>query len=568
MEGIRSKLPVGIENFAEIRTEGFYYIDKTGFIRELLQSWGKVNLFTRPRRFGKTLNMDMLKHYFEIGTDPALFEGLEIIRERELCGRYMGNFPVISISLKEVEGNTFENALQMLSIVIRREARRFQFLLESTRLTEVEKESLRPLYEPEIPRERQQESLMLLSEMLYKHYDRKVIILIDEYDVPLEKAWLKGYYDDMVAHIRSMFSFALKTNDALYFAVLTGCLRVSRESIFTGLNNFSVHSISDTSYDEYFGFTDDEVRMLLKAYGMSEKYEEVRAWYDGYRFGKADIYCPWDVLTYVKDHLSDMDALPRLYWANSSENSVVRNIIERSTNTVRDQIETLINGGSVKKELVPEMTYKDLEADNQEEQLKYLWTMLYSTGYLTDNGKEEQELHCLTIPNREVLEIFRQQAAVWFSKKVSKDKKNLEEFFEAVKSGKAETIQKIFNLFLRKSISIRDTAVRKEQKESFYHGVLLGILGNQPDWIVRSNAESGDGYSDILIEIPEEKTGCVIEVKYAENQSYDKACHRALQQIREKRYADELKQNGIETVHLYGIACWKKECRIVHETAD
>ena len=440
-EKIMKKLPIGIEKFKEIRTEKFYYIDKTGFIKELMDSWGKVNLFTRPRRFGKSLNMDMLRSFFGIGADAALFEGLQISEEKELCEKYLGQYPVISISLKDVESDSYEMSYELLSGIIYDEALRLQWLLDSERLTKYDKAPLQGILDHGFRSQAELcQSIKLLSGLLYKQYDKKVIILIDEYDVPLHKAYQNGYYDRMVSLIRTMFSMALKTNDSLLFAVLTGCLRVSKESIFTGLNNFKVHAISDVRYDEYFGFTDAEVRKLLADYGMEEKYEEVREWYDGYRFGQQEVYCPWDVLNYVSDHLADRSAEPALYWANSSGNMTVRDIIEQSTGTVRSEIELLVSGGVVKKKIIPEMTYQDLASEDPEEKMTYLWSLLYNTGYLTDTERAAGGVHSLAIPNREVRLIFEQQILTWFSKAVKSDTVKLRSFCNAVKDGNAEEI--------------------------------------------------------------------------------------------------------------------------------
>lgn len=563
---IMKKLPVGIEKFNEIRKEEFYYIDKTGFIKELMDSWGKVNLFTRPRRFGKSLNMDMLRSFFEIGVDASLFKGLQISEEKELCGKYQGQYPVISLSLKDVESDSYEMSYELLSGLIYDEALRLQWLLDSERLTKYDKAPLRRILDQGFRNQAELcQCIKLLSGLLHKHFDKEVIILIDEYDVPLNKAYQNGYYDRMVSLIRTMFSMALKTNDSLFFAVLTGCLRVSKESIFTGLNNFKVHAISDVRYDEYFGFTDEEVKKLLADYGMEEKYGEVKEWYDGYRFGQQEVYCPWDVLNYVSDHLADRSAEPALYWANSSGNMTVRDIIEQSTGTVRAEIEQLVSGGVVKKKIIPEMTYQDLASEDPEEKMTYLWSLLYNTGYLTDIERATGGIHSLAIPNREVSLIFEQQILTWFSKAVKNDTAKLRNFCDAVKSGDAEEMQKLFNGFLRKSISIRDTAVRIGRKESFYHGILVGLMGSEDSWIVRSNPEFGDGYSDILVEIPEDGIGCVIEIKYAEERKFDEKCMEAMQQIKEKNYAEQLRIDGVEVIHAYGVACCLKECRIVHE---
>lgn len=561
---IRKKIPVGIELFEQIRKEDFYYIDKTAFIRELLESWGQVNLFTRPRRFGKTLNLDMLKAFFEAGTDAALFEGLEISKEKDLCRNYMGQFPVISVSLKSAEGPDFESALKKLSIILRKEARRLQFLLDSEKLSEIDKETLRLFYGQYISMENQQECLMVFSEMLCKHYRKKVIILLDEYDVPLEKAYQNGYYEEMSAHIRSMFEMALKTNPSLYFAVVTGCLRISKESIFTGLNNFKIHTLSDVQYDKYFGFTDSEVRKLLSDYGMEEKYSEVKEWYNGYRFGQEDIYCPWDVLNYVSDHLADFDGEPQLYWANSSGNAAVRDMIEHSSGTVKSQLELLVSGGTIEQEIIPEMTYQDLDTDDNNEKIRYLWSLLYNTGYLTA-VREEGRRKELIIPNREVKLIYEQQILRWFEKVIKSDSKRLRAFTKAVETGDAQTMEECFNSFLRESISVRDSAGRKGRKESFYHGILVGMLSSRDTWVIRSNIETGDGYSDILTEIPETSVGCIFEIKYVETGVLDTACIRALEQIKEKNYAEKLRQDGMNKIHLYAVACRLKESRIRYE---
>ncbi len=559
------KLPIGLECFEDIRKEIFYYIDKTNLIIDLLQNWAKVNHFTRPRRFGKTLTMGMLKAFFEIGTDPSLFDGLSVSHQAELCRQYMGQFPVIFLSLKSVNVLTFSSALQKMGALIRKEARRFQFLLESDRLTDIEKQSLLPLYQPNIPQETQQESLALFSEMLCKHFNKKVIILIDEYDVPLDKAYENGYYDEMADHIRSTFEMALKTNEFLYFAVLTGCLRISRESIFTSLNNFNVHTISDAAYDEYFGFTDSEVQNLLTDYHISGQYRTVKEWYDGYQFGRENIYCPWDVLCYVKDHLADPAAEPQMYWANSSGNGIIRHIIDGASGTTRDQIETLILGGSVEKELVYELTYNDLDSEDADERLSYLWSILYTTGYLTDAAQPSNRLHRLVIPNQEIRLIFEKQIRVWFNRLIMSDTGKLGSFCSALKNGNASEVEAHFNAFLLSSISIRDTFAKKDMKENYFHGILVGLLSSESSWIVKSNVESGNVYSDIPVEIPAEKIGCVIEVKYAENGTFDAKCTEALAQIEKQNYTSTLQLDGMQTIHAYGIACFRKGCRVAYK---
>lgn len=555
----RKKLPVGIESFEEIRRENFYYVDKTGFIKELLGSWGKVNLFTRPRRFGKTLTMDMLKTFFEIDTDPMLFQGLEISRDQSLCRRYMGQFPVVFLSLKSVSGQNFSGALKKMGMLIRREARRLQFLLSSDKLTEMDKRSLLPFFDDKMDMETQQESLMIFSEMLYKHYGKKVILLIDEYDVPLDKAYEKGYYNEMAEHIRATFEIALKTNDALYFAVLTGCLRISKESIFTGLNNFSVHTIMDAAYDEYFGFTDEEVRGLLEDYGLENKHEEIRTWYDGYRFGKSDIYCPWDVLCYVKDCLEDAGMHPQLYWVNTSENAIVRRLIRRADANTKMELEQLIAGNCISKVIRQELTYPDLDRS-----IDHLWSVLFVTGYLTLHHVSEDGRTCgLMIPNREIHEIFEIQIRDWFMEDVvGANPERLRLFCDAFQNGDAESVEKIFGEYLRECISIRDTYIRKARKENFYHGMLLGLLKGMDHWVVQSNAEAGDGFSDISIKT-ESGIGCVIEMKYSEMSQMETSCKKALRQIEEKRYAEQLQRAGCRIVYLYGITCYKKSCRVL-----
>lgn len=561
----KKKLPIGIEFFSDIRTKGFYYVDKTAFIRDFLASWGSVNLFTRPRRFGKSLNMDMLKTFFEIGTDPSLFDGLEIAKEHLLCEQYMGKYPVISISLKDVSGFTYEAALKRMSSVIRREARRHLYLLDSKRLREEEKESLKALYSLYLEEEVQEESLYLLSEMLHKHYGKKAIILIDEYDVPLDKAYQGKYYPEMVNHIRVMFGEALKTNVNLEFAVITGCLRIAKESIFTGLNNFKVRTISDVDFTEYFGFTDAEVREMLHYYGIEETYEKIKEWYDGYHFGQVEMYCPWDVLNQCDKFRYSLIAPMEAHWENSSSNAIVQDILENANATVKEQIEVLISGQCIEKALIPELTYTDFESKDADVRQMYLWSVLFSTGYLTEAGEAKNSLHKLVIPNREVRGIFEKKILSWFRVKVTSDTNRWESFCNAVKNGEAANVQTILNGFMDDSISIRDTCARKDMKENFYHGMLLGLFQAQGNWIVQSNSESGIGYVDIQITVPAEKIGCIIEVKYAENGSYDTACSQAMKQIKCSGYTEILKKNDMHTIHKYGIACYKKKCKVKYE---
>ena len=555
------KLPVGIENFEEIRTEGFYYVDKTGLIRDLLNNWGKVNLFTRPRRFGKTLNMSMLKSFFEIGADRTLFDGLAISRETTLCEAYMGRFPVVFVSLKGVDGLTFEDAYGMLRRILRSEVFRLSFLAESKKVLDKEKAAFERFLNEQDTLDDVQESLKMLSSLLYQHYGQKAILLIDEYDVPLDKAFQHGYYKEMVALIRSLFGQALKTNDFLQFAVLTGCLRVSKESIFTGLNNFKVLSITDSRFDEHFGFTDAEVKTLLDDYNLTAHYGETKEWYDGYRFGSVDVYCPWDVINHVDRLCGEPNAEPQAYWINTSGNDLVRRFVDKADKTTQGEIERLIAGEAIEKAVRLELTYNEI--DNS---IDNLWSVLFTTGYLTQAGKVERSVYKLIIPNREVREVFILQIQEWFKETVVQDEKPMQAFCQAFLDGNAEEIQKRLTVILGKMISILDTKAKDEQKENFYHGLLLGLLRSEPNWLILSNAESGDGFSDILIEPEDPDTGIVIEVKYSPTLAgMESACEAAMNQIKEKRYDERLRNEGREHIIAFGIAFCKKRCRVVFE---
>lgn len=561
---MRKKLPVGIENFEEFSLENFYYVDKTMFISELLQNWGKVNLFTRPRRFGKSLNMSMLKCFFEVGNDPKLFEGLKIMQDKEMCETYMGKFPVISISLKSVEGLTFETASAALCRIIGNEALRFCILSESDQLTQDDKELYNGLTAIKdgsffMPDDILADSLKTLSRLLYKHYRQKVILLIDEYDVPLDKAFQAGYYDEMVSLIRSLLGNALKTNDSLYFAVLTGCLRISRESIFTGLNNLKVHTLSDVRYDEYFGFTDKEVDEMLAFYELSSYKDVIREWYDGYRFGNVDVYCPWDVINYCDELLADPDAEPENYWANTSGNDLVRRLLKRADQTTRGEVERLINGETIIKGIRQELTYRDVE-----DSVDNIWSVLYSTGYLTQRGRLPGKQVKLSLPNREVKELFIDLVKDWFQETTLADSEKINRFCAAFPAGDASAIQDMLRDYLWSSISVRDTAVRTSMKENFYHGLLLGLLRSQGNWLIRSNAETGEGYSDISV-CTRERTGIIIELKYAHDGNLKAACAEALKQIRERKYAEGLKRQGMKDIIRYGIAFYEKECMVEME---
>ena len=561
---IKTKLPMGIEDFKRIRSEDFYYIDKTGLIRELLENEAYVNLFTRPRRFGKTLNMSMLKYFFEIGSDSTLFNGLEISKETELCAKYMGKFPVISITLKGASGRTFEEAMGMLRNIIGNEAMRFQFLLQSKQLTEIEHKRYEALINIDktgsytMSDELLKNSLLILSQLLQKHYNQNVVILIDEYDVPLDKAYQSGYYDAMVELIRVLFGNAFKTNGSLHLAVLTGCLRISKESIFTGLNNFKVYTVKDVRYKEYFGFTDQEVKQMLEYYGFTDQYNAVKEWYDGYLFGNLGIYCPWDVINYCGDLRDASVEKPQNYWVNTSSNSIIRSFLSRANATTKNEIEQLINGKSVKKRIHQELTYRDLDS-----KLDHLWSILFTTGYLTQSSTQTGDFTELVIPNKEIQWIFVEQIRDWFDDETTKNRERLENFCKAFEENNVLAIENGFHEYLEDMISIRDTNVRKGMKENFYHGLLLGILGNMDNWIVQSNAESGDGYSDISIEIRRKGVGIVIELKYAENGALEEACKEAVEQINKRNYEESLKNDGMTTIYKYGIACYKKRCKVI-----
>ena len=567
---MQTKLPMGIENFERIRKEGFYYVDKTGLIRDFLENPAYVNLFTRPRRFGKTLNMSMLKYFFEAGSDimpfnnSMLFDGLKISKEKELCEEYMGKFPVISITLKGATGINYEEAKEMLRYVIGNEAMRFQFLMQSPRLTEIERRRYEALVSIDkggdytMSDALLKSSLQTLSQLLQKHYGQDVIMLIDEYDVPLDYAYRSGYYDAMVELIRVLFGNAFKTNDSLKFAVLTGCLRISRESIFTGLNNFKVYTVKDVRYKEYFGFTDAEVRQMLEYYGFSGQYDSVKEWYDGYMFGNLGIYCPWDVINYCGDLRDGSVTEPQNYWVNTSSNDIIRRFLSKADTAARDEIELLINGGHVKKMMHQELTYRDLDSD-----IDNLWSILFTTGYLTQAEEDEEGISSLVIPNREIRWIYVQQIRKWFKDESRKDTRKLENLRRAFEENDTAAIEKEFSFYLRKTISIRDTSIKKEMKENFYYGVLLGLFGNMDGWKVKSNAESGDGYSDISVEVEDQEIGIVIELKYAENAAFDSACREALEQIHDNHYEEALADDGMTTIYRYGIACYKKRCRVV-----
>lgn len=560
MDVEKRKLPIGIENFEKLRTEDFYYIDKTGLIKELLDNWGEVNLFTRPRRFGKSLNMSMLKNFFELGSDRTIFEGLEISKEKELCEKYMGKFPVISVSLKGINAQTYDTARSIAVKILNEEAGRMQYLMDSDRLTLHDKEIFAELLKRTMDDAALFGGLRDLSRLLQKHHDQKVILLIDEYDVPLAKASEQGYYDQMVILIRNMFEQVLKTNDSLQFAILTGCMRISKESIFTGLNNLRVLSVADAAFDEYFGFTDSEVKELLEYYELSSSYDTIKEWYDGYQFGTVDVYCPWDVICYCSKLRVESGAQPENYWSNTSSNDAVRRFIQEADlkGTTKREIEKLVAGEVITKEIRQELTYKDMY-----DTIDNIWSVLFTTGYLTQRGRPEGHCFQLAIPNMEIRHIFTTQIMDFFKKSIQNNGQAVNVFCEALKSGDTQGVETQLNEFLRKTISIRDTFVKKQMKENFYHGILLGLLGYKDTWGISSNRESGDGYSDILVEIDEEEMGIIIEIKYSEDGNLETGCKEALRQIEQKRYVEELTDEGAGHILKYGIACHKKRCMVM-----
>lgn len=560
------KLPVGIEDFREIRRQGFYYIDKTRLIEQLLDSWGKVNLFTRPRRFGKTLNMSMLRYFFEIGTDKTLFDGLHILQRKDLCDEYMGRFPVVSLTLKGVDGLTFEKAKNKLLKLVALEADQFDFLKNSDKLTDNEKQRYAALVRMQdgkyaMDEDTLESALQTLSELLYRHYGQKVIILIDEYDVPLDKAYENGYYREMVSMIRSLFGEALKTNEFLQFAVLTGCLRVSKESIFTGLNNFKIFSITDARFDEQFGFTEDEVEKMLKDYQREAHLAEMKEWYDGYHFGDADIYCPWDVINRVDDLCDKPEDEPKCYWINSSGNALVKRFVSIANRTTQDEIERLIAGEPIEKSVRLDLTY-----DAIDKSIDNIWSVLFTTGYLTQIGMTEQGAYKLVIPNKEVRTVYISQIKEWFNQKIADNAEQMVSFWKTIEDGNTEAIEQYLNRTLSNTISVFDTKAPETEKENSYHTFLAGLLTGNTDWVVKSNVEAGEGFADIIIEPQNPDDGIIFELKYSKEASgLDKACERAIKQIRERRYSEYLKNDGRHNMTFYGIAFYKKRCKVVVE---
>ncbi|RRK35208.1 hypothetical protein EBB54_06460 [Schaedlerella arabinosiphila] len=559
MDVRKKKLPIGIENFEDMMKEDFYYVDKTGLIADLLHNWGAVNLFTRPRRFGKSLNMSMLEHFFSLNGDKSIFDGLEISKEASLCEEYMGKYPVLSISLKGIDARNYEMAFEMAVQIMKRVPAKVQYLLESDALSEQDKAEYCKLLDDNMSEAVFCNSLRVLSELLEKHHGAKVILLIDEYDVPLAKAHANGYYDQMISLIRNLLGEALKTNNSLKLAVLTGCLRISKESIFTGLNNLKVLTIADERFDEYFGFTDKEVRGLLEYYDAADHYDEVKRWYDGYQFGNAEVYCPWDVLNHCDRIRSESNVQPENYWINTSSNDAVKRFIQESANaTTKREIERLVAGEIIIKEIHQELTYPEIY-----QTIDNIWSLLFTTGYLTQRGKAEGRQMKLAIPNLEIRDIYVTQIMEFFKENVRKDGDTLNRFCNALQKGDAEVVEKVFTEYLRRSISIRDTFIKKDMKENFYHGVLVGILGVKDRWGISSNQEMGEGYADILAEPDTGDMGIIIEVKYAHDGDLDAACKEALKQIAYTRYEDDLEDDGVEHILKYGIACYKKRCKVM-----
>lgn len=554
----KKRLPVGVENFEQIINDNYYYVDKTKLISELLHNGGMVNLITRPRRFGKTLNMSMLEHFFSIGGDKNIFDGLKISKDKKLCEDYMGKYPVISVSLKGINAATYEDAFDFAVQIMKNVAGRTQFLLESRNLSDFDKSEYKELLDSRMSKAVFCSGLKILLELLEKHYGTKVILLIDEYDVPLAKAFENGYYDQMVFLIRNLLEQSLKTNNSLKFAVMTGCMRISKESIFTGLNNFTTFTITDVDFDEYFGFTDQEVCDFLTYYECTDKYGSIKEWYDGYRFGNVEVYCPWDVVSYLRSLRTNKEAIPQNYWVNTSSNAEVKEFIRQSKSaTTKREIEGLMAGKEIIKTIRPELTYKDMYHS-----IENIWSVLLTTGYLTQTCALDTQMYKLKIPNLEIRDIFQTQIMEYFKESVKKDGDTLSRFCEALKNEKEKNVEKIFENYLKKTISIRDTFVRKASKENFYHGILLGILGVKEDWGVFSNQETGEGYSDILIETENSEIAILIEVKYANDGDLDQACERALKQVEERKYDEELRANGADKILKYGIACYMKRCKV------
>ena len=561
----KKKLSIGIENFTKLQTEDFYYVDKTMLIKELLDNWAEVNLFTRPRRFGKTLNMSMLQYYFEDKRDQFtgekidnsyLFEGLNIKAEGEKYTKYMGKYPVINLSLKSAKQPTYKMAYESLIDEIMKEYRRHNFILNSDKLLQSEKKIFLDISNGEAKEIEYAKSLQFLSSCLEKYFGSKTIILIDEYDVPLENAFFEGFYDEMISFIRSLFESALKTNPSLEFSIITGCLRISRESIFTGLNNLNIISILNNRYAEYFGFTAEEVEELCDYYNIQEKYETAKKWYNGYTFGHKNVYNPWSVVKYIYDVLGDSHVFPTSYWANTSSNSIVKSLIERADDITKGEIEALIEGKTIEKPVHEDITYDDVY-DN----LDNLWNFMFFTGYFKkisermDENTQEKFVE-LAIPNLEVKYIFRTKILKWFNEKIKSE--DLSILYTSIINGEVDVFQKEVNRLLKKTISFNDAY------ENFYHGFMIGLLSHMDGYIVKSNRETGDGRCDIYIKpLSIFDKAVIIEMKVCDKpkELFTKP-QDALQQIEDKKYAYELNESGYEDIIKYGMAFYRKDCII------
>lgn len=560
------KLPIGIDDFKKIRESDFYYVDKTKLIEKLINNCGKVNIFTRPRRFGKSLNMSMLKCFFEIGTDIDLFDNLYISSNKELCKKYIGKYPVISLTLKDIEGLNFNEAFKRFSELIGHEANRFDFLLDSDKLSSNDKErygSLIALNNGKYSMNKRTlvNSLELLSSLLYKHYNQRVIILIDEYEAPLYKAFNNGYYDEMVSLIMSMYANALKGNEALEFAVLTGCLRLPQKIIYGGFNNFRYLSILDFRFNDTFGFSENEVKELLAYYNQDDYFEETKKWYDGYRFGDVDIYCPWDVINYVDLLNISSNKTPQPFWINTSSNDLVKRFIYMADKKTRDDIERLVVGEVIEKEIHQELTYDEIDKS-----IDNLWSVLFTTGYLTQVGVNEDGFFKLKIPNEEIRTVYKKQIREWFNTTIQEDTNSLNKLWNDFKNGNCEEIENYLNKTLDNTISIFDTKSHDGKKEYAYHMFLTGVLSTNRNWIVKSNLESGDGFADLIIETDNYNSGIVVEIKHSLTyEGMSDSCLEAINQIKDKRYDTYLKNEGRNDILIYGIAFCKKRSKVVVE---
>ena len=549
-------LPIGIDNFEMLITRGYYFIDKTLLIKDLLDNKAAVNLFTRPRRFGKTLNMSMLQYFFENSSkdNSYLFENLNIMKVGQKYTSHMGQYPVINLSLKSAKQPNFELAYISIRRRIAEEYKRHEYILESEQLQH-EKERYLKILKEQGEEGDYIDSLYFLCECLEKYHNKKVIILIDEYDVPLENAFFEGFYDRMIAFIRSIFESALKTNSSLEFAVITGCLRISRESIFTGLNNLEIISVLNKSYSEYFGFTQDDLKVILKDYELLEKEELIKNWYNGYVFGNTEVYNPWSVVRFVKDLVTDLNTFPTSYWANTSSNSIVRSLIEKADTATKKEIELLIEGKTIEKPVHEDITYDEIY-----DTMDNLWNFMFFTGYFKKVNErmdsEDNRYLELSIPNREVKYIFRSKILKWFEEKVKA--KDLSKLYTSIINGEPQIFEEELGRLLIETISFNDAY------ENFYHGFVVGALANMHDYIVKSNREGGKGRSDLFIKsVSKRGIAIVIEFKIAKNiDDLEKRADDALKQIENKGYDMELRSEGYKNIIRYGISFCEKDCYI------